>query len=380
MNNEKLAELIGCIYTAALDDQVWSHVLAMLAERLGCDQAAMRIMDLDDYHFVSQLTSDLDDDQTQAFSDHFAILSPYLSDMKTQGVGGDRMFVFNGRQVVHLEEAEALLGQQPAAGIFGFVFRVNSHLLHLAVGGHQPLPDRDEAMHVMSQLVGHFQQVFMIIKRIAELESRLDSMEQVLGRFSSGVILLDDKGQVSFMNRRARELIAGMRGLNMVANQLVGTSDSVTQKLRQMISAVVEEGRNGGGQIGALNVPNHVAKVDLSIIAVPLHAHIKGLQEGGERIQAALLVGSSRFASGLSAEVLQLLFNLTGAEARLSLALAMGVSVEQYCDDNSIRANTARGYLKSIFQKTETNRQQELISLLRSMPFYLSEETPGSPT
>lgn len=220
----------------------------------------------------------------------------------------------------------------------------------------------------------------MIIKRIAELESRLDSMEQVLGRFSSGVILLDDKGQVSFMNRRARELIASMRGLNMVANQLVGTSDAVTQKLRQMISAVVEEGRNGGCQIGALNVPNHVAKVDLSMIAVPLHAHIKGLQESGEKIQAALLVGSSRFASGLSAEVLQLLFNLTGAEARLSLALAMGVSIEQYCDDNSIRANTARGYLKHIFQKTETNRQQELISLLRSMPFYLSEEAPDSST
>jgi DNA-binding CsgD family transcriptional regulator len=57
-------------------------------------------------------------------------------------------------------------------------------------------------------------------------------------------------------------------------------------------------------------------------------------------------------------------FRLTPAEARLAIRLAAGESIETVADKLGIAYETARNVLKSIFHKTETRRQGELIALL----------------
>lgn len=55
--------------------------------------------------------------------------------------------------------------------------------------------------------------------------------------------------------------------------------------------------------------------------------------------------------------------NLSIAEARLAHALAEGVDLETASETLNISVNTARGYLKSIFEKTGVTRQAELVRL-----------------
>jgi DNA-binding CsgD family transcriptional regulator len=57
-------------------------------------------------------------------------------------------------------------------------------------------------------------------------------------------------------------------------------------------------------------------------------------------------------------------FRLTPAEARLAARLAAGEPIEMMAEKLGIAYETARNVLKSIFHKTETRRQGELIALL----------------
>lgn len=60
-------------------------------------------------------------------------------------------------------------------------------------------------------------------------------------------------------------------------------------------------------------------------------------------------------------------FALTPAEARLAALLATGCSLEDAGDALGITRETARSRIKAIFQKTDTNRQGQLVALLASL-------------
>jgi DNA-binding CsgD family transcriptional regulator len=66
----------------------------------------------------------------------------------------------------------------------------------------------------------------------------------------------------------------------------------------------------------------------------------------------------------MSQLLLQDLFALTPAEAAIAAALGEGKSVEAIARTCHISLNTARTHLKHIFDKTNTRRQAELVSLL----------------
>jgi DNA-binding CsgD family transcriptional regulator len=58
------------------------------------------------------------------------------------------------------------------------------------------------------------------------------------------------------------------------------------------------------------------------------------------------------------------LFGLTRAEAEIAQLLAQGMSVQEIASHRGISYETARAHLKSVYRKTETNRQSELSLLL----------------
>jgi len=60
-------------------------------------------------------------------------------------------------------------------------------------------------------------------------------------------------------------------------------------------------------------------------------------------------------------------FRLTQAEARLASHLANGDCLDTVCDRLGIAKETGRNQLKSVFAKTGTSRQAELVLLIASL-------------
>ncbi len=64
-------------------------------------------------------------------------------------------------------------------------------------------------------------------------------------------------------------------------------------------------------------------------------------------------------------------YGFTPAETALVLVLLQGLDLGQAARRLSMSLNTARYHLKHVFQKTDTNRQAELIRLVLSSPVAL---------
>jgi DNA-binding CsgD family transcriptional regulator len=63
-------------------------------------------------------------------------------------------------------------------------------------------------------------------------------------------------------------------------------------------------------------------------------------------------------------EALQKIFGLTPAEARLAIEITRGKSLDDIAEGGHVSITTVRKQLASIFAKTYTHRQAELVSLL----------------
>ncbi|WP_280820432.1 helix-turn-helix transcriptional regulator [Pseudaminobacter soli (ex Li et al. 2025)] len=78
----------------------------------------------------------------------------------------------------------------------------------------------------------------------------------------------------------------------------------------------------------------------------------------------AILVVEAPEALATGEKALCEAFGLTGAEARLATRLAAGNSLRNAAVEEGITYETARSRLKTIFRKTDTTRQAELVLLL----------------
>jgi len=66
-------------------------------------------------------------------------------------------------------------------------------------------------------------------------------------------------------------------------------------------------------------------------------------------------------------ELVQSLFDLTPAEARVARGLASGKTVEAIAADGGNTQNTIRWHLKRVLEKTGCNRQVDVVALLTTI-------------
>jgi DNA-binding CsgD family transcriptional regulator len=77
-----------------------------------------------------------------------------------------------------------------------------------------------------------------------------------------------------------------------------------------------------------------------------------------------VLVQSEAARSPIKPREIEAAFNLSTAEARLVSALAAGRSTAEFAESSGLSSNTVRNQLASVFAKTGTRRQAELVSMV----------------
>lgn len=177
----------------------------------------------------------------------------------------------------------------------------------------------------------------------------------LLGLLSCPVILLSPSGVVNAMTDTARHLLGP--DLLVRAGRLVATDRNSNDLLQALVRACFA-GSPPGLLPPVLVRQNEKRPLVIQALSAPPFLN----QEYGT---AAMLV-----LTGLDARPelpdhrLKLLFGLTRSEARVAAQIAAGHSIECAAEELQISLGTARNHLKSIFSKTETNRQGELVALL----------------
>ena len=83
-----------------------------------------------------------------------------------------------------------------------------------------------------------------------------------------------------------------------------------------------------------------------------------------QEVRALLTLNALGPKPGPPAAILAKTFRLTPAEAKLACVIARGASLEIAARELKISRETARNQLRSVFAKTDTHRQSELVALL----------------
>lgn len=89
--------------------------------------------------------------------------------------------------------------------------------------------------------------------------------------------------------------------------------------------------------------------------------------------QALLLITDCDNRSTSDVARLRMTFGLSDSEARLAVLLSSGKTLAQAADALEVTYETARTQLKSVFAKSGTRRQAELVDLLSRVGFLSSD-------
>jgi DNA-binding CsgD family transcriptional regulator len=187
---------------------------------------------------------------------------------------------------------------------------------------------------------------------------RAETWRGTLEAGGRAVLGLDAAGRVLAVSPAAEALLGEAIHIR---NGALGTGDPA---LESRLSALVEAAiRHDPEQPDAMPPPLGIDLASggtLHIDALPLPRDVTPPR----RIVALIFLRRTGEGRGSRAEALRNQFGLTPAETRLALALADGIGLREAAERNGVQLSTARVQLKSIFGKTETHRQAELVALL----------------
>lgn len=244
--------------------------------------------------------------------------------------------------------------------------------IHFSAGRDLGLADfSDEDVEAAKLIVPHLTTAVLARGRLAAAELRAKGAYDALAHLAHGVILLDAKMRLLYLNPRAEGLVSSGDGLTVTHGVLNASHSEESKQLRAAMATAI--GLTAGGRDGEYAaLKPHAAQVccvSRRPPRRPLVIHVMPADTNSrEGISATtrviLFVIDPELTQGIGASVLTTSFGLTRREAALAALLVRGLDLAVAATQLGISTGTARGYLKLIFLKTQTHRQSELVALL----------------
>ncbi len=175
-----------------------------------------------------------------------------------------------------------------------------------------------------------------------------------IDHLSTGVIVLGTRGQILFTNQRAGSLLA--RGDGVLVGNTGICHASTTEDTRRLHSAVKAARDNKVPDALTLDTRSHG----------PLRVVVRPGEEagGGSEPVVCLYLFADDDRPDVDPHLLRGIFGLTPSESRLAAALAGGLSLEAAARNEGWTLNSARSYLKVVFDKVGVSRQADLVRVV----------------
>jgi DNA-binding CsgD family transcriptional regulator len=216
----------------------------------------------------------------------------------------------------------------------------------------------DGTTHLLAALVPHLQKAMKLHQQFVDLNARSRSLEAAIDLLTVGVMFLNCKGEPILLNRKAEELLQRKDGILLIGRRLGARTPPECSMLAAEVSAAVNGSGFGAGGTFLLQRKNGRP---LSVTAAPLRNAPTGFSQN---VAAVLFISDPEQKIESPVELLRRCYGITNAEARLTTALVEGLSLKEAADLCGVTHNTAKSQLKSIFLKTNVQRQAQLVRLV----------------
>jgi DNA-binding CsgD family transcriptional regulator/PAS domain-containing protein len=216
---------------------------------------------------------------------------------------------------------------------------------------------------LVSALLPHLARAVQIHRRLLPVSVLDGAAVDALDCLSSGVVLLDGSGRTIFLNRAAERLLRQRDGLCIEHGCLVAALPQEREALRLLVAQAAQT--TAGASLragGALPISRPSMRRPYNVLVTPLGRRHTSLH--GPEAAVAVFLADPEDRGSNEIGTLVRLFGLTPAEARLAAAVATGAPLAEVADALGIGRETARTQLRSVFAKTGTTRQAELVRII----------------
>lgn len=383
---DPILRVVGRIYDAALDPAVWPEVAKDIAEL----QAAPRALLFSPMHSPAQggfvFPVGITESELQEWADRYVQHDVWSRAGMEKGLVVEGNVVTDEDLVPHEEFLQSVmwreyLSRQDVARVCsGVVFDAAARPLPQAppptvmavYRGLRASPFGAEERQRHRAILPHLSRALGIMFRLRDAEMRVAASLAALDRLSSGVLLFGARKEVCFANRAAQDMLAAGDGLRLRADAR-GTT--------RLEAAGIDGQRALGAALEACLAPEtlevaHFSRAltlkrasgrDAYLLQVSALPHANEFGSGSQPPRAIAFLSDPARPARVDEALLRRLYGLTPAECRLAEALSAGETIATVAVQAGVSENTIRSQLKSIFDKTSTRRQAQLIKLMMSL-------------
>jgi DNA-binding CsgD family transcriptional regulator len=370
-DDQMLAGLLGTLYASPMQPNLWEVFLAELSAMCGISRAALLVHDMANAdHRIAALLGDSVKESVPAYEAHYCRFDEWTSRLARQK---PPLRIFHGEELwpdslmfksVFYNEFLTKFDVCQIAGIVNISGPQTMEALSFYRGPREAPIDR-EKIAILGFVMPHLQTALATRRQLIWLEARVSDMENSLNQLQSGLVLLNRAGKVVFANNTARSIFAEGDGIFLSRSTLKATSIVETSKLRDTIAKAAETA-NSKALIGGGAMPIcRSRKKPLHVLVSPFSLE-RELISGGATV--AVFISDPERQPAPPEETLRTFFGLTSAEAKLALTMLEGNSLSEAAELKRVSRETVKSQINSIFRKTGTKRQGELIRLLSCLP------------
>jgi DNA-binding CsgD family transcriptional regulator len=359
--------IIEALYDAALDETRWPDTLQQLTELTGSQGATFWVLDGSDEPRLPTFTYvNFDPAFVREYVEHMSPLDPtvqYLVHHPHEPIVHDGLVMSERDKDRHAyfdwqrrftDARFRMIGRvSPAPEVQAGV------ALHRTrkAGRYEP---RD--LERFKLLQRHLAQALTLGFRLGSLATFQQCTTELLDRHPAALLLLGEHGRIVYANERATALHRERDGVALSAGVLLANKQD-NERLRALVAAAISDvARPDAG--GAMRAHRPSGKRPYTILVSPLSRRYPALS--ALRPAVCVMILDADAQPVLSIGQLQSVLGLTVAEAHLAARLVTGEDLRSAARALGITYGTARTRLATIFHKTDTKRQAELMKVLLS--------------
>jgi DNA-binding CsgD family transcriptional regulator len=193
-------------------------------------------------------------------------------------------------------------------------------------------------------------------------EAELFFTRSALDRRPEAIMLVATGGDVTFANRACIALLVHKDGIRLRSSAGHARLAFADKEWQQRFDSLLESAEARAARIPTgIRVPRPSGKPDYVVQIAPLE------RLAGTEGRTAIFITDPCEHHRLDARLLETVYALTTAELRIAEGLLGDHSLSEIAKTLGIKNSTARSQLLSLFRKTRTSRQAQIVKLLMAM-------------
>lgn len=375
---ERFNQLLVALYNGPRENPPWATFLQQLCELL---QARFTVINLarprpGDPGITFIGGAPFEDMSQLQYANDYSALDPFLNLPDGEAITLDDMMPLDQlresafyKEFLQPTDTVQMLGidllRDNTVGIF----------LRASRGEREPRFGAD-AKSLFNLLGPHLRQLLNWLDRDQRQSLERGLYDGIASRLEMGMILLDRYGAVVHTNPVADHLLELGDTLRRRKGKLAATRSSDNRRLQALLQQAGETSGTTPALTQAITLTGEELTRGLFLLVKPLQPDAQKpssdtnllLLDEEHAPRTAVYISMPEILTPEQQSILQQLFDFTPSEARLAIALANGMSLDEIARELNVTRNTLRTHLRSAFQKAGVNQQSSLVSLvLRSV-------------